>query len=157
MKEVACEDNNKCDTDQQSFKAYLSRWLGHTSKIAPFTVSAIQPLLQSSAKAAVSTCTGGNDGNQCGLKWTQSFDGIVGVGEELAVLEVIQSNLQPLVAGPVTQNSGGTSQGNPAAGGAGDNTVKMDSITAGDRAGAGILTTIVLASTFGGAWWMASK
>jgi mannan endo-1,6-alpha-mannosidase len=157
MEEVACEANNKCDTDQQSFKAYLSRWMGHTTKLAPFTANTLSPLLASSAKAAISTCTGGTDGNQCGLKWTTTFDGNVGAGEELAVMEVIQSNLQPLVPGPVSADSGGTSQGNAAAGGAGDNTVKLNTITAGDRAGAGILTTIVLGCTFGGAWWMASK
>jgi len=158
MKEVACEDNNKCDVDQQSFKAYLSRWMGHTTKIAPFAAPAINELLLSSAKAAVQTCTGGADGNQCGLKWTQGNDGIMGVGQEMAVLEVIQSNLQSLVPGPVTAKSGGTSVGNPSAGGGGDEpTVQLDQITTGDKAGAGILTTFILIITFGGSWWMASK
>jgi mannan endo-1,6-alpha-mannosidase len=158
MTEVACETNNNCDTDQQSFKGYLARWLGHTTKVAPFAATTIQGLLQSSGKAAVATCTGGSDGNQCGLKWTQSFDGTVGAGEQMAVLEMIQSNLQPWVSGPVTANTGGSSQGNPAAGGGGDNAgVTLDTISTSDRAGAGILTTLVLITTFGGAWWMASK
>jgi len=155
MKEVACEDNGKCDTDQQSFKAYLSRWLGHTTKVAPFSAAAINPLLQASAKAAINTCTGGADGNQCGLKWNQTFDGIVGVGEQLSAMEVLQSLLQPLVSGPVTAANGGNSTGNAAAGG-GDAkaAVTFNTITMGDKAGAGIVTTVVLIFTFGGAYWL---
>jgi mannan endo-1,6-alpha-mannosidase len=158
MSEVACETNNNCDTDQQSFKGYLARWLGHTTKVAPFTQPTISKLLASSGQAAVSTCTGGQDGQQCGLKWTGPFDGIVGVGEQMSVLEMIQSNLQPYVSGPLTAKSGGSSQGNPSAGGGGDNAgVTLDTISTSDKAGAGILTTLVLIATFGGAWWMASK
>jgi mannan endo-1,6-alpha-mannosidase len=157
MKEVACEDNDKCDVDQRSFKAYLSRWMAATTKVAPWTAAVIMPLLQSSAKAAVATCTGGSDGNQCGMKWTQTFDGSLGVGEQMSVLEVVQSNLASYVSGPVTANSGGTSVGNPSAGGNSDKAVSYNTITGGDKAGAGILTTLILIVTFSGSWWMASK
>ena len=56
---------------------------------------AIMPLLQSSAQAAVTTCTAGTDGNQCGLRWTEGpiNDGMMGVGEQMSVLEIVQSNL----------------------------------------------------------------
>jgi mannan endo-1,6-alpha-mannosidase len=154
MKEVACEDNGKCDLDQQSFKAYLSRWMGHTTKLAPFTAATINPMLQASAKAALNTCTGGTDGNQCGLTWNQTFDGNVGVGEQLAAMEVLQSLLQPYVSGPVTANTGGNSTGNVAAGGGDTKAVTFNTITGGDKAGAGIITTIALLATFGGAYWM---
>lgn len=159
MKEVACEDNGKCDVDQQSFKAYLARFLGSTTKVAPFTNAAIMKLIQSSTAGAIKACSGGTDGNQCGLKWTTgTFDGLTGVGEQMAVLEVLQSNLQPFSPGPLAANSGGTSQGNPSAGGGGDTkVVQLDSITTADKAGAGILTTLVLIATFGGSFWMASK
>jgi mannan endo-1,6-alpha-mannosidase len=155
MKEVACEDNGKCDVDQQSFKAYLSRWLGHATKLAPFSAATINPLLQASAKNAINTCTGGADGNQCGLTWAAGFDGMLGVGEQLAALEVLQSLLQPFASGPVTAVTGGNSSGNVAAGG-GDKSaaVTFNSITGGDKAGAGILTTLALIATFGGAYWM---
>lgn len=71
MKEVACEDNGKCDVDQRSFKAYLSRWMAATTKVAPFTAATLLPLLSASAQAAIKTCNAGTDGNQCGLRWTQ--------------------------------------------------------------------------------------
>jgi mannan endo-1,6-alpha-mannosidase len=159
MTEVACEVNNNCDVDQQSFKGYLARWMAATTLVAPFTAQTILPLLKSSAQAAVATCTGGASGSSCGLKWTTgNFDGIMGVGETMAALEVVQSNLVPLVAGPVTASTGGTSQQNPNAGAnAGASEPTLHLITGADKAGAGILTTMVLLSMVGGSWWMATK
>jgi len=106
----------------------------------------------------VKTCTGGADGNQCGMKWTKStFDGEVGVGEQMSVLEVLQSNLAPYIPGPLSAATGGTSQGDPSAGSNSKKPVTLNAITGGDKAGAGILTTILLIAMIGGSWWMASK
>jgi len=69
----------------------------------------------------------------------------------------VQSNLLDTVIGPVTNDTGGISQGNPAAGTGGSTTpsgLKLSPITTGDRVGAGFLTTIVLLLVIGGAWWM---
>jgi len=158
MMEVACESTGKCDTDQQSFKGYLARWMAASIKVAPFVESWVMPRLQASAQAAVMTCTAGIDGNQCGLEWTkQANDGNMGVGEQLAALEVVQGNLIMESYSPVTNSTGGTSKGNPAAGGnSGSTPIMFTEITTSQKAGAGILTTIVLISMFGGAWWMAS-
>jgi mannan endo-1,6-alpha-mannosidase len=158
MMEVACESIGKCNTDQRSFKGYLSRWMAASIKVAPFVESWVMERLRASAQAAVSTCTAGFDGNQCGLQWTkQANDGMLGVGEQIAALEVVQSNLILNVAGPVSNSTGGTSKGNPAAGGdSGSSPITAPDITNADRAGAGILTTLVLVGMIGGAWWMAS-
>ena len=159
MTEVACESNGKCDVDQQSFKGYLARWMAATTKVAPFTEQWVMPRLQASAQAAAGTCNAGADGNQCGLKWTQNTnDGLMGVGEQMAALEVIQSNMISFVSGPYTNATGGTSKGNPAAGSNNANFmgVTFSSITGADKAGAGILTTLILAGLFGGAWWVAT-
>ncbi|TID19389.1 Histone deacetylase [Venturia nashicola] len=159
MKEVACEDNGKCDVDQRSFKAYLARWMAASTKLAPFAHDPIMKYLRASAVGAAASCTAGTDQNQCGLKWTLgSNDGSMGVGEQMSALEVIQSNLIDQVAGPVTNSSGGTSKGNNAAGSnSNDNPSTYNAITGGDKAGAGILTTFILVLLFGGAWWMALK
>lgn len=157
MKEVACEDNGKCDTDQRSFKAYLSRWMANAAKLAPFAADIITTRLRTSAEAAISTCTGGNDGKQCGLRWTRrEFDGETGVGEQMAVLDVVQANLAGAVPGPADSNSG-TSKGDPNAGSNSDTDFQFNTITGGDKAGAGILTALVLITMFSGSWWMASK
>ena len=157
MEEVACENAGTCDTDQQSFKAYLARDMAATMIVAPFTRNILLPLLQSSATAAAKACSGGADGNTCGLKWsTGAFDGLAGIGEQMAALEVIQSNLLDTVKGPVTANSGGTSQGDPSAGTDATNPsgVNLTPVTTGSKVGAGFLTSLVLLTILGGAWWM---
>jgi mannan endo-1,6-alpha-mannosidase len=159
MYEVACEPNSKCNNDQRSFKAYLSRWMAWTTKLAPFTYDRILPRLRTSALAAARQCTGGPSGATCGIRWTQpEWDGTTGVGQQMSALEVIQSNLITKVAGPVTNSTGGTSRGDPAAGTGGNNVVPIGvytgAITSGDRVGAGFLTAFMLAGVLGGAWWM---
>ena len=115
-------------------------------------------MLEASARAAISTCTGGSDGNQCGLRWWQgSHDGSIGVGEQMSALEVVQSNLIDVAPGPVTQNSGGTSKGDPNAGVTshiGPDDLHKSRITTADRAGAVIMTVCIIAFVVGGAWWL---
>ncbi|KAI9817423.1 MAG: hydrolase 76 protein [Pycnora praestabilis] len=158
MYEVACEPNGKCDVDQRSFKAYLARWMAATTKLAPFTTNFVMEKLQASASAAAEQCSGGTDGVTCGLQWTKgsAWDGSYGVGEQMSALEVVSSNLISKVSGPVTNSTGGTSKGNPAAGTGGDTSLSAtnDPVTTGDRVGAGFLTTVVLVVILGGAWWM---
>ncbi|KAK3393049.1 putative cytochrome P450 protein, partial [Podospora didyma] len=119
MTEVACEPVNLCDLDQQSFKAYLSRWMAATTKWAPWTYDRIKPLLEASATAAVSTCIGGDNGRMCGLKWTEhgKFDNSIGVGQQMAAMEIVLANMIQHATHPVTNNTGGTSAGDPGAGG----------------------------------------
>lgn len=160
MYEVACEPQNNCDTDQLSFKAYLSRWMAATTKVAPWTSDQIMPFLQASASAAAEQCSGGSDGVTCGTKWTMgtTWDGTYGVGQQMSALEVIQSNLIQQVQGPVSNKTGGTSQGNPSAGTGGDSTPGSPTtpITTGSKAGAGILTALVLVTLLGGAWYVSN-
>jgi mannan endo-1,6-alpha-mannosidase len=57
--EVTCEIEDTCNIDQQSFKAYLSRWMGYTVIVASWTRNSINLRLQASAMAAAAQCTGG--------------------------------------------------------------------------------------------------
>ncbi|KAI4125427.1 MAG: hypothetical protein LQ347_005385 [Umbilicaria vellea] len=159
MYEVACEGNGKCDVDQLSFKAYLARWMAATTKMAAFTTAFVMPKLQASALAAAQQCSGGKDGLTCGLKWTNLgvYDGTFGVGQQMSALEVVASNLIAKVEPPVTTVTGGTSKGDPSAGtGAktGPTGMAKNQITTGDKAGAGLLTALVLLGVVGGVWWM---
>lgn len=77
----------------------------------------------------------------------------------MGALSVIQANLIDQVSVPVTNTTGGTSQGNAAAGRGGgvsngDPALTTNAITTGSRAGAGILTCLVLISVIGCSWWM---
>jgi len=149
MTEVACEPVNMCDLDQQSFKAYLSRWMAATTKWAPWTYGRIKPLLAASATAAASTCKGGKNSRMCGLKWTApgKWDGTHGVGQQMAAMEVVLANMIEDVAAPVTNKTGGISSGDPGAGGMDIDPFSLvfhgKPITVGDRAGAGILTILI--------------
>lgn len=156
MSEVACEGNGKCNVDQRSFKAYLARWMALTMKIAPYTREKLLPRLQASAKAAALQCNGPD--NACGLRWIKgaAYDGSTGVGEQMAALEVIQSNLIDSVEGPANKDNGIT-KGNPGAGaGKGPELRQLSDITTGDKVGAGFLTSVVLLGILGGAYWMVS-
>ncbi|KAI9675301.1 MAG: hydrolase 76 protein [Caeruleum heppii] len=158
MYEVACEPFGKCNVDQRSFKAYLSRWMAATAQVAPFTYDFIMPKLRASADAAAKQCIGGDDGNTCGIKWTTNgvWDGSFGVGEQMTALSVIGANLITKVPAPVTEKEG-TSKGDPTGGSSGDKLPEgfaTGKVTSGDRAGAGFLTTLILLGVIGGAWWL---
>lgn len=150
-----CEARGSCNVDQRSFKAYFGRWLAAAGQLAPFTHDIIKAELATSAAAAVKTCTAGTSGTQCGLKWTTGVnDGSLGVGEQMAVLEIVQGQLVDQVAGWVSAVKGtGTSQGDANAGTGSttttDGLVITPATTAG-RVGAGFLTGLLLISVVGG-------
>ncbi|KAK0109985.1 hydrolase 76 protein [Cadophora gregata] len=156
MQEVACENNGLCNVDQHSFKAYLARWMAATTKMAPYTYDTIMAKLAPSAQAAAAQCCGGDNGRTCGLRWSMgsTWDGSYGVGQEMAALEVIQSNLISQVAGPVTNATGGTSVGDPNAGSTTVTYLPVGPATSADRGGAGFLTALVLVSFIAMIWWM---
>ena len=142
-----------------SFKAYLTRWLAATTKMAPYTYSLIMPKLAASAQAAALQCNGGDNGRMCGLSWSKGavWDGTQGVGQQMAAMSSIFVNLLPLeeVAGPFTNTTGGTSVGNPDAGSRSDpDPAAITPATTTDRARAGIITTLILVSATGMFGWM---
>lgn len=165
MYEVACEDVNgsgTCDVDQLSFKAYFSRWLAATTQLAPFTRDQIMAWLQPSAVAAAAQCDGAANGVTCGEHWTanSTWDGTWGVGQQMSALSVIQNQMIFDVVAPplLTNTTGGTSQGNPAAGTGQQATVEPGivgaPVTTAAKAGAGILTALVLCGFMGSVGFM---
>ncbi|WEW59206.1 glycoside hydrolase family 76 protein [Emydomyces testavorans] len=160
MFEVTCEPKGNCLVDQRSFKAYLARWMAATVQLAPFTRDLIMPKLRASAMAAAKACTGGDNGATCGLKWTTGqFDGSIGVGEQMAAMEIFQSNLIGSVNPPVSADSGGTSKGDPSAGvgGKGESEEELRHITLADRAGAGVVTALLMMGIVGGSYFAISE
>jgi mannan endo-1,6-alpha-mannosidase len=131
-----------------SFKAYLTRYLAVVSQLVPSTKDSITRVLAASATAAAQQCSGGPNGRMCGLSWSKKsqWDGTSGVGQQMAALEVIGSQLIKHSQTPLTGVTGGTSQGDAAAGIVNAPDVNgITPATAGGRAGAGILTTLILA------------
>ncbi|KAL2269468.1 hypothetical protein VTJ83DRAFT_1652 [Remersonia thermophila] len=145
MTEAACEPVGLCNVDQQSFKAYLARWMAAATKWAPWTDARVMPLLRASAAAAAAACTGGPGGRLCGLRWTgRAFDGWTGVGQQMAAMEVVLACLVRNKSAPAADGQGGTSVGDPAAGGGEDAARRaareLGPVSAAGKAGAWALT-----------------
>ena len=162
--EAACEPFDTCSTNTNSytFKGFTARWLALTAQLVPATAATIWPYLSASGAGAAGQCDGGSDGMTCGMRWNQTvWDGSYGVGQQMSALSAVQANMLTVanLSVPLTAHTGGTSQGNPSAGG-GESTVGTlpdyltRPITTGDKAGAGILTVLMLGLTMGGAGWM---
>lgn len=158
-----CEAKELCNTDQESFKAYLARWLGVCVQMAPFTHDIIMPRLQVSAKAAAQTCVAPSDHGggdfACGMRWWWSGnDGIKGVGQQMTALNTISVLNVDRVPPPYTSHTGGSSKGDPGlgSGGVDDDFPHLHTtpMTTADKAGASILTILVVAFIGAGAWWM---
>lgn len=159
MKEVSCEDYNTCTTDMKSFKGYVHRWYSTITQIAPKTAPRILPVLKKSTEAAVKQCTGGELGRECGFKWASGkFDNDVGAGQQMNVLGAVSSLLIGESKGPVSAGTGGTSKGDTSAGSdSKDNFEKHHRpITTGDRAGAGVITFVLLSAACGMFGWMST-
>jgi len=85
MVEYLCEEQQLCNQDQKSFKAYLTRWLAVTALLVPDTWDTIYPKLMSSAAGAAGQCTGGTSGTMCSQMWyTNVHTGQSGVGEQVS-------------------------------------------------------------------------
>jgi mannan endo-1,6-alpha-mannosidase len=161
--EVSCEleDRISCKTDMLSFKGYLHRWMAQTTQLAPHLKDVIMPVLKTSTAAAIKSCAGGDNGRQCGFRWTTgAFDGMLGAGQQMNVLAALTSLLvdqQTLsIPPPVTNSTGGTSQGDPNAGKGPDPLAPLAPITTADRAGAGIVTCLILAGLLSALGWLST-
>lgn len=153
--EPSCEPKYTCTTDMYSFKGYVHRWLTQATQLAPFMREKIRPVLKKSTEAAIKQCTGGDSGRECGFAWSSGkFDGKIGAGQQMNVLAAVSSLLVDNVDPPVTAKSGGTSKGDPNAGSGSVFDRDHRPITTGDKAGAGILTALVLAAATGTFGWM---
>lgn len=150
----ACEPNMKCNYDELTFKAYLSRWMAMTTQLAPFTAPSIKPVLKSSAVAAMKQCSGNFFPNNCGIRWSQNatWDGSNGPGQQMAALEVLLSTIIEVVKPPLTNSTGGTSVSDPTAGKNKSNSgidpgSYITPATRSDKVGAWILTVILVLIT----------
>ncbi|KAK4096314.1 glycoside hydrolase family 76 protein [Parathielavia hyrcaniae] len=159
--EVPCEGHRGCSQDMLSFKGYVHRWMSVVTQIAPFTADKILPTLRKSAQAAVRQCVGPPTGRRCGFYWQQgefvdpAVDKTSGAGEAMNVLAAVSSLLIDQADPPATNETGGISRGNFDAGtNSRDNVEPLAPITTADKAGAAILTILILGG-FVGTWgWM---
>lgn len=159
MYEAACQANYKCNTDQRSFRSLFSRSLASAALFVDSISSEIEVNIKASAQGAAESCSGGSDGVTCGINWSYGgWDGYYGLGEQMSALEVMLALFAfdgelPL---PYTATNGGSSVSNTEAG-TGSTTEtnsQLLTISTKDKAGAGVLTAVVLIAVIGGAVWM---
>jgi mannan endo-1,6-alpha-mannosidase len=164
MWEPPCEQTSVgCDTDPLSFKGYLARWMAYSVKLVPTLYDTMVPLLNSSARSAALQCDGtsssfkGHQGTACGFSWlkNETFDGSVGVGQQMNAMSIIYTQLLEDVVTPYTSSTGGSSVGDPNAGASDSAKIPTaKAITSGDRAGAGILTAVLVLGLGGAYGWL---
>ncbi|KAK9365428.1 glycoside hydrolase [Lipomyces kononenkoae] len=152
MYEQACEIAGTCDVDEKAFKGILANCMGLTAQLAPFTWGAIYQHLAQTVPGIAQSCVGGRDGVTCGTTWLDvGWDNTWGLGQELSAMEVVLNLLVQNFSAPYTSTTGGSSTGliTPV------ETNSTTVITTGDRAGAGIITSVALLMMLGSSWWIA--
>lgn len=150
-----------CTQDMKFFRGFVLRWMADAAQLCPWTREPIMAAILSSAQAAVETCTGGENGRMCGMRWgLRQFNGEVDLGQETGVLSALMTTLLLLaetsyedadygggheIKPPLTQDTGGTSVGDPQAGQSRrKKVVEMLSLEGVDTVFAVILTTAVI-------------
>lgn len=154
--EFLCEPSGLCNFNEILFKGVVSHWLTLVALIVPETYDKIFPKLQTSAQAAAKACSGSGN-NTCGIKWyTQKWDGSIGMEQQIIATDILGSVLVSEKKNPpLNTKTGGNSKSNPNAGGEEtENPAELKPITAGDRAGASILTILFVGGWGGMIAWM---
>ncbi|OKL59373.1 hypothetical protein UA08_05053 [Talaromyces atroroseus] len=168
LDEVACDPILTCNRDQVCFKGLMANWLSTIALIVPYTYSTIIAKLDGSAVAAGLQCSGPD--SACGMQWFNStYDGTSAIEQEMSALSIFSNTLvgftsknahssytPPSPAAPVTADTGGNSTNNPTGGQStsGYHPPKLPAITAGDRAGAAILTLVFSCAWIGMMVWL---
>ncbi|KAI0466617.1 family 76 glycoside hydrolase [Xylaria cf. heliscus] len=154
--EPSCEPPpGSCNSDMESYRGYLHRWMANSIQVAPFLYDEFMPTLKTSAAAGVKQCTGGANGRMCGFHWTTGqYDGLLSASLEMNVLGALTALLMPSVDPPLTNSTGGTSKGDPSAGQAKTELPTFAPITTGDKAGASILTILIVTGALSAFAWM---
>lgn len=158
MTEMTCAPSDACNNDQRSFRSLFSRCLGLTASLVSSTYDQIyNDWLVPSAKGAAQSCSGGTDGITCGENWSYNgWDSKYGLGEQMSALECILA-LQAVDVAPLTPETGASDEGlDTSAGNSTTSTTNANTITVTtkDKAGAAVLTAVVLGAVLGGSVWM---
>ncbi|PGH08432.1 hypothetical protein GX51_01259 [Blastomyces parvus] len=112
MFEPACEPREKCDIEQKTFKAILSRALRTTVQLAPFMNDLVLPKVEASAREAVDECENENGYQMCSYDWVDTDndrndddddaddEDDETLGEQLSTLQIVLAKLAGMGEGP---------------------------------------------------------
>ncbi|PLB33858.1 glycoside hydrolase family 76 protein [Aspergillus candidus] len=156
--EVGCEKPGNCDNNMKTYKGLLGSWLAFVARVVPTTRDRITPKLEGAARAAAKSCTGSKH-NECGMRWYEDkYDGNGGMEQDMSALSMFTANLiLRMDDDPVTSKTGGDSKSDKNAGMVNhddDDKDKLKPITAGDKAGAAIVTFVMCGGSLALAGWV---
>ncbi|CAN6674930.1 mannan endo-1,6-alpha-mannosidase Dcw1p [Trichomonascus vanleenenianus] len=156
--EAACQPSGRCNNDQRCFKGIFARFLGLTVKLLPSMNEEIMTYINDTSVGVAQSCSGGYDGHTCGLNWFYGgWDGMYGLGEQISALDLLNTLLVNTKPGPLSQKTGATSRGDGSAGTNSSSNLQTPTalkIYTKDKAGAGVITAVVLICMIGSTWWM---
>lgn len=125
--EIPCESltrKDACTPDMKFFKGITLRSLANVAQLAPFLRDGIVKTLKTNAEAAVKTCTGGDNGRQCGFSWLREGDdglgdapGALNALSALDVLLIDEVATKALSKGSVSPGPSGSGSENGTGGG----------------------------------------
>lgn len=157
-----CEPTGQCDEDANRpiFKGLTISWLADIALIIPSLKEKILPKLQVSAEGAAKACTGDNQ-NLCGNRWWYGkYDGQNSMENAMSgsqMMSAIMVKFLDSSSVPVSTATGGNGTSDPhAATDSGSGPAQLHPITTADRAGAGIMTVLFVASMIGGVTFLFS-
>ena len=162
LEEISCDPYPQClSSNSILVKGPTVLWLGWVVILVPQLYDQIVPKLQASAQGAAASCTGSTPEELCGCSWyKKKLDPRLGFEPMVSASNIFTINLLAFDPSkryqtPLTSSTGGTSKGNFNAGkdSTGQN-YSLPPITTADRAGAGILTAIFVATWIGAVFWM---
>ncbi|KAJ5113012.1 Mannan endo-1-6-alpha-mannosidase DCW1 [Penicillium angulare] len=161
IEDYVCEPTAQCNNNEVLFKGLVVTWLAETALLIPSLYDEILAKLQSTAAGAAKSCTGNNN-NTCGVAWyKQEWDGLQGMEEQISASSAFSVLMLKWMNGtdgaaPVTSTTGGNSTGNVHAGedDSTSSSTNASPITTGDKAGAGILTAVLVSGMVGMAIFM---
>lgn len=152
-----CEPSGQCDEDANRpiFKGLTVSWLADIVLIIPSLRDKIVPKLQVSAEGAAKACTGKGQ-NVCGNRWWGGkYDGQNSMENAISgsqMMSAIMVKFLDSSSAPVSTETGGNGSSDPNAGIEDySRPPQLPPITTADKAGAGILTLLLVAGVVGGA------
>ncbi|KAJ5218434.1 uncharacterized protein N7498_000533 [Penicillium cinerascens] len=159
-----CENSDRCyiDANDPLFKGLTVSWLADVALIIPPLEEKILPKLQVSAQGAANSCTGGGQ-DLCGNRWYGGYDGQNSMENAISGSQMMSAVMLKFLGSyskPVSTATGGNASSDPNAGTkqgsqSSESTV-FPPITTADRAGAGILTVVLVAGAVGGSIFLFS-
>lgn len=153
-----CEASDRCyiDANGPLFKGLTVSWLADIALIIPPLKEKILPKLQVSAEGAANSCTG-NGQNLCGNRWYGGYDGQNSMENAISgsqMMSAVMVKFLGLSSTPVSTATGGNGSSDPNAGtrqsSQNSDSAVLPPITTADKAGAGILTAVLVAGVVGG-------